>query len=106
MRSAIISLIPKHGKDHMQMSNYRPLSLLNNDYELFTKILAMRLEKVIPSLVHLDQVGFIRGRLSSNNMRRLLHVMARASTFQHPAVAISLDAEKAFDRIEWPFLFH
>ena len=106
MRSAIISLIPKQGKDHMQMSNYRPLSLLNNDYKLFTKILAMRLEKVIPSLVHLDQVGFIRGRLSSNNMRRLLHVMARASTFQHPAVAISLDAEKAFDRIEWPFLFH
>lgn len=106
MRSAIISLIPKPGKDHTQMSNFRPLSLLNNDYQLFAKILAIRLEKVIPTLVHLDQVGFIRGRLASNNMRRLLHVMSRASSLQHPAVAISLDAEKAFDRIEWPFLFH
>lgn len=49
---------------------------------------------------------FIRGRLVSNNMRRLLHVMSRASTLHHPVAAISLDAEKAFDRIEWPFLFH
>lgn len=48
MRSAGISLIPKPGKDHMQMSNFRPLSLLNNDYKLFAKILAMRLEKETP----------------------------------------------------------
>ena len=42
MRSAIISLIPKLGKGHSQMSNFRPLSLLNNDYKLFAKILATR----------------------------------------------------------------
>lgn len=33
MRSAGISLIPKPGKDHTQMSNFCPLSLLNNDYK-------------------------------------------------------------------------
>uniref|UniRef100_A0A8C6S6I3 Reverse transcriptase domain-containing protein n=1 Tax=Neogobius melanostomus TaxID=47308 RepID=A0A8C6S6I3_9GOBI len=87
------------------MGSYRPLSLLNNDYKIFAKILAKRLEKVIPSLIHIDQVGFIKGRLAANNMRRLFHVMSRASSLQHPAVALSLDAEKAFDRMEWPFLF-
>ena len=41
-------------KDYMQMRNYRPLSLLNNDCKLFAKILAICLERVVHSLVHFD----------------------------------------------------
>ena len=59
MRQATISLIPKPGKDHLQMSNYRPLSILNSDCKLFAKILAQRMDNVITSLVHIDQAGFI-----------------------------------------------
>lgn len=106
MWTAIISLLPKPGKYHLDVNNYRPLSLLNNDYKLFAKILAKRLEKVVSNLIHLDQVGFIPGRLLSNNMRRLLQIMHMASSPQSPVVAVSLDAERAFDRIEWPYLFH
>lgn len=75
------------------MCKFRPLGLLNNDYKLFVKILAMRLEGVVPSLVHFDQVGFVKGRYASSNMRRLFHVMRRAATLQQPA-------------IEWPYLFY
>lgn len=88
------------------MNNFRPLSLLNNGYKIFAKMLATRFDKAIPSVIHMDQVGFLAGRLASNNMRRLFHVMSRATSLQHPAVEISLDAEKAFDRIEWFYLFH
>ncbi len=104
-RTAVITTIPKHGKDPTQMSNYRPLSLLNNDYKIFAKILALRLGKVVPSLVHFDQVGFVKGRHASSNMRRLFQVIHRATSLQHPAIMLSLDAEKAFDRVEWPYLF-
>lgn len=52
MRTAVISTIPKPGKDHIQMCNFRPLSLLNDDYKLFAKILSMCLERVVPSLVN------------------------------------------------------
>uniref|UniRef100_A0A667ZNP8 Reverse transcriptase domain-containing protein n=1 Tax=Myripristis murdjan TaxID=586833 RepID=A0A667ZNP8_9TELE len=106
MRTAVITTIPKQGKDPTQMSNYRPLSLLNNDYKIFAKILALRLEKVVPSLVHFDQVGFVKGRHASSNMRKLFHVIHRAASLQHPAILLSLDAEKAFDRVEWPYLFY
>lgn len=87
------------------MGNFRPLSLLNNDYKVFAKVLALRLEKVITSLVHIDQVGFIPDRLPANNMKRLLQVMFKACSLQCPVVAISLDAEKAFNRLEWSYLF-
>ena len=59
--TAVISLLPKPGKDLWHMDDFRPLSLLNNVYKVFAKILAIRLEKVISSLIHLDQVGFIAG---------------------------------------------
>lgn len=86
------------------MDSYRPLCILNNDYKILAKVLALHLEKVVPSLIHLDHVGFIPGRLSANNMRRLLHVITAANQLDAPVIAASLDAMKAFDRTEWPFL--
>lgn len=59
---------------------------------------------MIPSLIHIDQVGYISGRVSANNMRRLLHVITAANNLTTPAIAVSLDAMKAFDRNEWQFM--
>uniref|UniRef100_A0A8C5APU3 Uncharacterized protein n=1 Tax=Gadus morhua TaxID=8049 RepID=A0A8C5APU3_GADMO len=43
MCQATISLLPKPGKDHSEMNNFRPISMLNNVYKLFAKILAIYL---------------------------------------------------------------
>lgn len=97
MRFAIITVIPKE----MKMGNYCALSILNHDYKVFSC-----LSKIVPSLIHIDQVGFVPGRLVPSNMRRLLQVMSKARCLQRRAIALFLDTEKAFDRIEWPYLFN
>lgn len=68
MMDTNISLILKKGRPSEDCSSYRPIALLNVD----RKILARRLEQVLPDLISMDQTGFIQGRNSCNNIRRLL----------------------------------
>ena len=106
LREADITLILKKGKSPEDCSGYRPIALLNQDIKILSKILAIRLEKVLPSLIKEDQTGFIKGRSSSHNVRRLLHIINICQTQEIDSMVISLDAEKAFDRVEWPYLFN
>ena len=50
------------------------------------------------------QTGFIQGRHSTNNMRRLLDLISMSQRNNTKAMVVSLDAEKAFDRVNWSFL--
>ena len=101
---ASISLIFKRDKDPLSCASYRPISLLPVDVKILAKILARRLESVMPSIISEDQTGFIRGRHSYSNIRRLLGVILSPSPLKIPEAIISLDAEKAFDRVEWAYL--
>lgn len=102
---AIIKLLSKDDKDLTDPTNFRPISLINVDCKILSKILAARLETVLPQIVHNDQVGFIKHQSSADNMRRLLHFMWANKNNPKPVVIISLDAQKAFDRVEWSFFY-
>ncbi len=103
MHAAVISFIHKKGKDALDPSGYRPISLLNCDQKILAKVLANRLSKVIGSIIHMDQSGFIPNRYSSDNIRRLINV--QCLVYDHPTITLSLDAAKAFDCVEWSYLF-
>ena len=105
LRDSVISLILKKGKDPLDCKSYRPISLIGCECKILAKILAARLNEVITYLIHQDQVGFIRTRNSADNFRRLINIMWVLRNSNDPAAALSLDAEKAFDRVEWHFLF-
>ena len=68
-------------------------------------MLARRIQNHMPTLVSCDQTGFIKSRLAADNVRRLLHIVDAAVDKTAPAAVLSLDAMKAFDRLEWSFLW-
>ncbi len=79
--------------------------LIPCDLKIYAKVFASRLEKVIHSLIKEDQTGFIKGRNASDNMRRLLHILVFADSHPTPCAVFSLDAEQAFDRLEWNYMW-
>ena len=103
LQSTLIILILKPGKPPTECGSHRPISLMNSDAKMMAKALSMRLERVLPSIVHTDQNGFVKNRQGFHNVRRVLNII-HANKGSSDTAILSLDAEKAFDRVEWPYL--
>uniref|UniRef100_A0A803JR33 Reverse transcriptase domain-containing protein n=1 Tax=Xenopus tropicalis TaxID=8364 RepID=A0A803JR33_XENTR len=105
MYEAAIALLAKPGKDPQLSESYRPISLLTADVKILAKALARRLAKVIKYLVGEDQTGFIPEKTTALNLRRLFLNMSITHTNSTTRAVAALDIAKAFDTVEWPFLW-
>ena len=102
-RCGIISFVFKKG-DRLDARNWRPISLLNVDYKLASRAIAGHLLKVIHSVVNKDQTCGVPGRFIGEKVALLWDVVDFASSSNVPVAIISLDQEKAFDRVDWRFM--
>ena len=96
-KQGVITLIEKEGKDTLNIKNYRPITLLNVDYKILSKVLAKRIKEVLNDfIIHHDQVGYIKNRNIGEAVRLIDDLLFDSLNRTH-GFLVTVDFEKAFD---------
>lgn len=106
MTQGVICLIPKLEKDLLLIDNWRPISLLNNDYKLFAIVFAKRFKSVLDSIIDENKSGFMSNRHISNNITLVFDLIDYSELISEDSFILFLDFYKAFDTVEHPFIFY
>lgn len=105
MKQGVITLIPKPDKDHLLIENWRPITLLNIDYKMFSLVYAKRLKKGLEEIISETQTGFMANRHISSNIRLVLDLLDYSDNIDNDSLIVFLDFYKAFDTVGHYFLF-
>ncbi|KAG1136317.1 hypothetical protein G6F37_012049 [Rhizopus arrhizus] len=98
-----VRLLPKKG-DLTDLRNWRPISLINCDAKILSRVINSRLNPIINNIIQCSQTGFMKGRFIGEN-GLLLHLLLNQARYrQYPGIGLLLDQEKAYDRVNPQYL--
>ena len=103
LKQSNITLIPKDTGDPLLTKNYRPISLLNIEYKLISKVLANKIAPFLDSIVNSDQAAAIKNRNIQNHIHLIRDIITLAHDKGDKTCILSMDQQKAFDMVshEW-----
>ncbi|GAU39768.1 hypothetical protein TSUD_220120 [Trifolium subterraneum] len=99
-----IVLIPKVDVP-LKLSDYRPISLVGCTYKVLAKVLANRLSKVIGNVISVNQSAFVKGRQILDGILIANEIVDEAKKKKKELILFKVDFEKAYDSVEWSYLF-
>ena len=105
LNETLVTLIPKCNRPE-SLNNYRLISLCNSVYKIASKILVERIRPYLNKLVSPFQIAFVPGRKGLDNVlvaQELFYALDKKKG-KEGYMAIKVDLEKAYDRMEWCFI--
>ena len=103
-KQAVIALIEKKRKDRSFLENWRPISFVNVDAKIMSKVLATRINNVPPDIINYNQSGFVKDRCIGETVRSIFDLMDFTLKENIPGLMILIDFHEAFDSVEWNYL--
>lgn len=103
-RQSAVCLLHKKGS-RADPGNFRPISLIGVDVKALSKALTYRLQLFLPNLIHVDQKAFVKGKSTYHHIRFLADLQDLVTARDEEAYAMFLDFEKAYDRVNWDYMF-
>ena len=103
-KRAVITLNEKKEKDRTFIENWRPISLVNVDTKIMSKVIASRMKNVLPNVIHYNQTGYVKDRYIGETIRSIFDIMEFTDMENIPGLMIFIDFQKAFNSVEWDFI--
>jgi len=102
LNCALVTLILKVG-EATNMKQFRPISLLNCSFKIFSKILTLRLSAIVQRIVAPNQSAFIKVKYNLESVVVAHEILHSINKSVEQGIVLKLDYEKVYDRVSWSF---
>ena len=94
-KQAVIKMLEKKDKDKRFIKNWSPISLLNTDTKIISKVLSTGIKGVLPYLISSNQTAYVKNRFISESGRLISDILGIAKTLVLEGFLVTIDTEKS-----------